>query len=283
MTAPITTTDIPVGDHTLHVSTAGDPSAEALLFLHGSGPGVTGLSNWERLIGDLGDRYYCIAPDTLGFGDSDHPNPPPRGMAAFTELRLAATWQLLDKLGVDKVTLVGNSYGGQMSLAMVLERPERINKVILMGSGGMPGLKPLPGLAKLVNFYDNPTEQEMAELLSLFVYDPASFGDQLNEIAAVRVPRATREEVKRSHLATFDFTAGPKIGWPPEELAKIEQDVLVIAAREDKIVPVECSHYLAQHIPNARLHIVPKCGHWSQIEYPEMFAHLVSGFVRGEF
>jgi len=283
MTAPITTTDILAGGHSLHVSTAGDPSAEPLLFLHGSGPGVTGLSNWERLIGDLGDRYYCIAPDVLGFGDSDHPDPPPRGMAAFTEIRVEAVWQLLDKLGLDKVTLVGNSYGGQMSLSMVLERPERVEKVILMGSGGMPGLKPLPGLAKLINFYDNPGEEEMAELLSLFVYDQATFGDKLREIAAARLPRATREEVKRSHLATFDFSAGGRIGWEPAELARIEQEVLVIAAREDKIVPVDSSVYLARNIPNARLHIVPKCGHWSQIEHPQMFADLVSGFVRGTF
>lgn len=283
MTAPITTTDILAGGHSLHVSTAGDPSAEPLLFLHGSGPGVTGLSNWERLIGDLGDRYYCIAPDVLGFGDSDHPDPPPRGMAAFTEIRVEAVWQLLDKLGLDKVTLVGNSYGGQMSLSMVLERPERVEKVILMGSGGMPGLKPLPGLAKLINFYDNPGEEEMAELLSLFVYDQATFGDKLREIAAARLPRATREEVKRSHLATFDFSTGGRIDWEPAELARIEQDVLVIAAREDKIVPVDSSVYLARNIPNARLHIVPKCGHWSQIEHPQMFADLVSGFVRGTF
>ncbi|SEG66078.1 Pimeloyl-ACP methyl ester carboxylesterase [Thermomonospora echinospora] len=283
MAAEITTWDVPAGDHTLRVSTTGDPSLPALLFLHGSGPGVTGLSNWERLIGDLGDRYYCIAPDTLGFGDSDHPNPPPRGMAAFTELRIAATWAMLDELGVRKVSLVGNSYGGQMSIAMTLERPERIDKVILMGSGGMPGLQPLPGLAKLINFYDDPTEEAMAELLALFVHDPASFGDRLHEIAAIRVPRATREEVRRSHLATFDFTAGPRVGWGPEELAKIRQDTLVIAAREDQIVPVDSSLYLSRHIPNARLHIVPNCGHWSQIEYPELFARMVDGFVRGAF
>ncbi|WP_218040328.1 alpha/beta fold hydrolase [Actinomadura sp. WMMB 499] len=75
MPAQITTTDVRAGEYRLRISTAGDPSAEPLLFLHGSGPGVSGLSNWERLIGDLGDRYHCIAPDTLGFGDSDHPNP----------------------------------------------------------------------------------------------------------------------------------------------------------------------------------------------------------------
>ncbi|MFC5753670.1 alpha/beta fold hydrolase [Actinomadura rugatobispora] len=283
MPAAITTSDVRAGDRTLRVSTAGDPSATPLLFLHGSGPGVTGLSNWERLIGDLGDRYYCVAPDTLGFGDSDHPNPPPRGMAAFTELRVAATWALLDALGLEKVIPVGNSYGGQMSLAMTLERPERIEKVILMGSGGMPDLKPLPGLVKLIDFYDDPTEEAMAELLSLFVHDPAAFGDRLREIAAARIPRATREDVRRSHLATFDFSAGGRIGWQPDELARIEQEVLVIAAREDRIVPPEVSLYLSRNIPNARLHVVPNCGHWSQIEYPEMFARLVDGFVRGAF
>lgn len=283
MPAEITTTRVPTGEYDLHVSTAGDPSKPALLFLHGSGPGVTGLSNWERLIQDLGDRYYCVAPDVLGFGDSDHPNPPPRGMVAFTELRVAAIWGMLDKLGVDKVTLVGNSYGGQMSLAMTLERPERVEKVILMGSGGMPGLQPLPGLGKLITFYDDPTEAAMAELLSLFVYDTSAFGDRLQEIAAIRVPRANRPEVRRSHEATFDFSAGPRVGWSPEELAKIEHDVLVIAAREDKIVPVDSSLYLSRHIPNARLHIVPKCGHWSQIEYPELFARMVDGFVSGDF
>ncbi|RSN66954.1 MULTISPECIES: alpha/beta fold hydrolase [Actinomadura] len=283
MPAEITTTDVQAGEHRLRVSTSGDPSAEPLLFLHGSGPGVSGLSNWERLIGDLGDRYHCIAPDTLGFGDSDHPNPPPRGMAAFTELRVAATWKLLDALGIDRVTLVGNSYGGQMSLAMTLERPERVGKVILMGSGGMPDLKPLPGLAKLIGFYDDPTEEAMAELLTLFVHDPSAFGPRLGEIAAGRMPRALREDVRRSHLATFDFSAGGRIGWRPEELAKIDKDVLVVAAREDKIVPPEVSHYLARHIPNARLHIVPNCGHWSQIEHPETFANLVDGFVRGAF
>ncbi|OLT27990.1 alpha/beta hydrolase [Actinomadura sp. CNU-125] len=283
MPAEITTTDVQAGEHRLRIGTAGDPSAPPLLFLHGSGPGVSGLSNWERLIGDLGDRYYCIAPDTLGFGDSDHPNPPPRGMAAFTELRVAATWKLLDALGIDRVTLVGNSYGGQMSLAMTLERPERVEKVVLMGSGGMPDLKPLPGLAKLIGFYDDPTEDAMAELLTLFVHDPSAFGPRIREIAAGRMPRALREDVRRSHLATFDFSAGGRIGWQPDELAKIDKDVLVVAAREDRIVPPEVSHYLARHIPNARLHIVPNCGHWSQIEHPETFANLVDGFARGAF
>ncbi len=277
--AAITSTDVSLGDYSLRVNTTGDPSMEPILFLHGSGPGVSGLSNWERLIADLGDRYYCIAPDVLGFADSDHPNPPPDGQIPFTELRVATIWRLLDKLGIDRVHLVGNSYGGMMSLKMTVENPERVGKVFLMGSGGMPGLQPTDGLKKLVGFYDDPTETNMAKLLSLFVYAPSSFGDKLNEIAATRLPQATREDVRRSHLAMFDN--GPKLAYQPEELARIDKDVLVVVGRDDRIVPVEASHYLAEHIPGARLVVIGQCGHWSQIEYPERFENMVSSLVQG--
>lgn len=148
-----------------------------------------------------------------------------------------------------------------------------------MGSGGMPGLQPTDGLKKLVGFYDDPSETSMAELLSLFVYDPSSFGDKLNEIAAARLPQATREDVRRSHLAMFD--SGPKLAYQPEELARIDKDVLVVVGRDDRIVPVEASHYLAEHIPGARLVVIGQCGHWSQIEYPERFENMVSSLVRG--
>lgn len=278
--APLTTTDVSLDDYTLRINSTGDPSMEPILFLHGSGPGVSGLSNWERLISDLGDRYYCIAPDILGFGDSDHPNPPPEGQIPFTELRVETIWQLLDKLGIDRINLVGNSYGGMMSLKMTVETPKRIGKVFLMGSGGMPGLQPTEGLKKLISFYDDPTEQNMAELLSMFVYSPDSFGDKLNQIAADRLPQATREDVRRSHLAMFD--SGPKLAYQPEDLAQIDKDVLAVVGRDDQIVPVEASHYLAEHIPGARLIVIGQCGHWSQIEYPQRFANMVSSFLQDQ-
>ncbi|NED57731.1 alpha/beta hydrolase, partial [Micromonospora aurantiaca] len=73
----ITTADVPVGGHRFRVHETGDPSREAVLWLHGSGPGATALSNWERVIGDLSGDLHNIAPDIIGFGDSSHPDPPP--------------------------------------------------------------------------------------------------------------------------------------------------------------------------------------------------------------
>ena len=78
--APIRVSDVAVGGHLFHLYESGDPRDPTIVFLHGSGPGATGLSNWEAALGAFGDRYHCLAPDIVGFGDSSHPNPPPAGM-----------------------------------------------------------------------------------------------------------------------------------------------------------------------------------------------------------
>ena len=126
MSAPIDTRDVVVGQYTFHVSETGPRNARPVVFLHGSGPGVTAMTNWEWLIGELGDEFHCIAPDVIGFGDSSHPNPPPQGLGAFTQLRVDTLLGLFDVLGVDDVTLVGNSMGGIISVAMALQEPERV-------------------------------------------------------------------------------------------------------------------------------------------------------------
>ena len=65
-----TTEDVTVGEHSIRLYRAGDGNAQPLLFLHGSGPGVTALSNWEGAIGRLSKQFDCIAPDIIGFGHS---------------------------------------------------------------------------------------------------------------------------------------------------------------------------------------------------------------------
>jgi 2-hydroxymuconate-semialdehyde hydrolase len=282
VTAPITTHDVAVGDSTFHLSETGPRDAEPIVWLHGSGPGATALSNWEWMIGELGDTYHCIAPDIIGFGDSTHPNPPPEGMAAFTDLRVATLVGLLDTLGLDKVNLVGNSMGGIISLAIVRAAPERVSKLVLMGSGGAPMTNgPTPGLLKLITFYDNPTAENMAELLTHFVHDPAFFGDRLLDIAQTRLPRALRPEVERSHRATFNFAAGAPRQTTEDDFAQITHTTLVVHGDDDKIVPLESGEWIAKHLPNARLEVFADTGHWLQIEQGPKFAALLREFLRG--
>lgn len=277
MSAPIRTTDLPVGEYTFRVSETGPADAEAILWLHGSGPGATALSNWEWMIGELGDQFHNIAPDIIGFGDSTHPDPPPQGMGAFTQLRVETLLGLLDELGIDRVNLIGNSMGGIISLCLVQQAPERVNKLMLMGSGGAPvGIT--PGLLKLITFYNDPTPEAMAELLTFFVHDPAFFGDDLDKIVQARLPRALRADVERSHRATFS-PGGDPIPLGEENLTKITHDIYLVHGDDDKIISVDSSRYFAEHLPNAQLEIFENTGHWLQIEQGPRFAARVRSFL----
>jgi 2-hydroxymuconate-semialdehyde hydrolase len=277
--AEITTSEVAVGDYKFHLNQAGDPSKPAVIFLHGSGPGATGLSNWEGVLADMGNDYFCLAPDVIGYGDSTHPNPPPQGIIPFTQLRVDTILGLLDVLGIEKASFVGNSMGGMWSLGVVRQAPERVERIVLMGAGGSP-LPPGPQIPKLIGFYADPTTESMAAMLEAFVYDPAMFGGELDKVAAERVPRAVRADVQRSHEATFDLT----VPWvfSDDDMAAITQDVLIVHGREDQFVTFDSGLYFFQHIPNAHLYGIAKCGHWTQIEHQGRFIAAVRGFLAGE-
>lgn len=272
----ITTTDIQVGDWHLHTHQAGNPEDPAVLWLHGSGPGVSARSNWEALITSM-PGYRHIAPDLLGFGESSHPEDLPEGVGASARLRAQAILQLLDVLGVDRTHVVGNSMGGMITLLMLEDRPELFDRVILMGSGGAP-IPPTPDLIRMVRYYEEPTADAMLDLLGRFVYDTGGFGDSIRQIAADRAVFAGRADIRRSHERTFTPEAEP-LWFPGEALAGIKHEVLVVHGREDRIIPVEASYHLARHLPNAQLHVLPHAGHWVQIEQVSRFRELARLFL----
>jgi 2-hydroxymuconate-semialdehyde hydrolase len=279
--ANVTSTDITVGQVTYRVHSAGDPDQPSLLFLHGSGPGATGLSNWKAVIEEMGDRFYCLAPDMIGFGDSTHPEEPPTGMLAFNLLQADTLWDLLDELQVKKTHLIGNSMGGMISLRMALAQPDRVETMLLMGSGGAPDLPISPGLQHLRTFYADPSADKLRELLESFVYDMDSLAGVVDRVVAERMPNVEREDVRRSHAAMFNGQAKPPF-FTDEELAKLDHRTLCVHGRDDQIIPVQASTYLAQHLPNASLHVIPRCGHWTQIEQHSVFVHLLDGLIAGQ-
>ncbi|QKG18680.1 alpha/beta fold hydrolase [Actinomadura verrucosospora] len=280
----ITSADVAVevrgGELTFRLHETGARGTEAVLFLHGSGPGATGLSNWERIITDLGPRFWCLAPDQIGFGDSSHPLDAPRGMGPFNELRAEALLALVDGLGLEKVHLVGNSMGGQLALLMTLARPDLVGKILLMGSGGAPDMPVSPGLTHLREFYASPSAESLKGLLSEFVYDLDPMRGTIDRVVAERMAYVDREDVRRSHEASFDPN-GARRFFTREELATITHEVLCVHGRDDRIIPVDASRYFAAAIPNANLYVLGRCGHWTQIEHPETFERLLTGLIDG--
>lgn len=280
MTSTITTTDITVGDVVFHVSQTGADNDRTLVFLHGSGPGADALSNWEWVIEQMGDDFHCVAPDIVGFGHSTHPDPPPVGMKPFTDLRVETLLALFDQLGLERVTLVGNSMGGLISMLLANERPELVERMVLMGSAG--GKAPmLDGLKQLIGFYREPTADTMEALLRNFLHDPSIFGDDLRGIAEARLPNALRPEVKRSHLATFSQEGG-RAGLTMDDYPTLTMSVLLLHGDDDRVVSIGSSEWLTEQLPNARMEVFPDTGHWLQIEKGPEFVAAVTAFMAEE-
>ncbi|MCL2826510.1 MAG: alpha/beta fold hydrolase, partial [Eggerthellaceae bacterium] len=135
-----------------------------VVFLHGSGPGVTAWANWGKLFPLLKDKFRILAPDMAGFGFTDRP----AGMVYNMNAWVQQTIDFFDALGIEKAHLVGNSFGGALALAMAVKYPERVDRLVLMGAMGISF--PLTyGLDRVWGY--TPSEANMEELLEIFTYD----------------------------------------------------------------------------------------------------------------
>lgn len=257
----------------------GDSSKETILLLHGGGPGATAMSNWKEILPVLSEQYHVIAPDICGFGSTFHPEEPPKDMLGWMRLRVNQIEALLNELDIAKAHVVGNSMGGALAFNLMMNIPERFDKVILMGSAG-GHTAPTPELVRMSTFYSDPTLPALENLFKWFVYDENSLGDKLKEITEERYKEVMRPDVRRSYESMFKTP--PNMTIPPSAMRRMDHPFLIIHGRDDRFVPYEASLQYLTHLPNAQLHIFDRCGHWVQTEKKEKFVHLVKAFIGGE-
>jgi pimeloyl-ACP methyl ester carboxylesterase len=252
----------------VHDRGRGDP----VVLLHGSGPGVSAWANWRLTIPALERHFRVVAPDIVGFGFTERPTGVTYDLATWRR-HLGA---VLDALGLDRVHLVGNSFGGALALAFAIDQPERVDRLVLMGSVGLR-FPITPGLDEVWGY--EPSVEAMRRLLDLFAYDRSLVTDELAELryrASIR-PGA--------HEAYRQMFPAPRQRWvdalasPEEAIAGLAQPTLVIHGREDRVIPPTCSQRLFGLIPRAELHMFGRCGHWTQIEHADRFNRLVADFL----
>ena len=257
---------------------SGQENEETIIFLHGSGPGVTAWVNWRYALATVGENYHCIAPDLLGFGNSDAPKPLPKNRQGWMDRWVEQIIHLMDALKLEKVHLVGNSLGCSIALELLIEYPERFDKVVLMGPGGTPNTKISFELGRAKGFYDNPSPKKMKQIMSWFVYDEKKMANEIEELTEIRYKTAMRPEIQESNESIFATTAVPV---PITALNRIEHPILLVHGKNDMVCSVESSYYLLSHLPNAQLHVYSQCGHWTQIEQKDSFNALIQEFFAG--
>lgn len=243
-----------------------------VLLIHGSGPGVTAWANWRGIIPQLARTRRVVAPDMLGFGYSERPADGIYNQERWVEHAIG----VLDALGIGQTDLVGNSFGGGLALALAIRHPERVRRLVLMGSVGVRF--PLTeGLDQTWGY--TPSLDNMRKLLDLFAYDRSRVTD---ELAQLRYEASIRPGFQESFAAMFPPPRQNGI----DDLASKEADIralphetLVIHGREDQIIPLDASLKLAELLPRCQLHVFGQCGHWTQIEHAGRFARLVENFL----
>lgn len=244
----------------------------SVLLLHGSGPGVTAAANWSRTIPALtAAGHRVIAPDLVGFGRTVPPEDHVYGIDSW----IAHIIALLDTLGVDRTSIVGNSFGGALTARIAATLPERVDRIVLMGAAGVP-FELTEGLDTVWGY--TPTVENMRAVMDVFAYDRSLISDDLVQLrftasveggAAERFARMFPEPRQRwlDALATDD-----------EGLRSIAAKTLIVHGREDRVVPVATALRFLELIPDAQLHVFGQCGHWTQIEKMDEFNRLVVGF-----
>lgn len=252
----------------LHEQGSGFP----LLLIHGSGPGVSAWANWRTVLPALARGRRVIAPDMLGFGASERPADQCYTAQRWVEHALG----VLDALGIAQADLVGNSFGGALALKLAIAHPERVRRLVLMGSVGVPS-ELSAGLDAVWGYQPSPAA--MRALLDLFAYDRTLVNDELAEL---RYRTSIQPGYQESFAAMFP---APRQRWL-DALASREADIralhhetLVIHGREDRVIPLQTSLTLAEWVPHAQLHVFGGCGHWTQIEHAGRFARLVEDFL----
>ena len=277
-------TVVRTGDYETYLTRVGEGQAEAILFLHGSGPGTTARSTWQYALPALAEEFDCLAPDLIGYGQSEHPKDSPQGAAAWLEVWMNQLMGLLDNLGLSKVHLVGNSLGGALSLHLLHRHPQRVERVVLTGTVGTPH-QITNQLDGAWGFYDDPSPGRMAEVIRWCVYDPAIVGGDLDARAQMSFEAAMDEEVRRSFAAMFPAPRQQHVDdlvLPDLVFQRMDHPVLLVHGRDDGIIPLETSLYLLARLSDVQLHVFGQCRHWIMIEYRDAFNELVSDFLKGE-
>ncbi len=250
-----------------------------ILLIHGAGGSA---DYWYRNIFTLAQQHQVYALDWVGSGKSDKP------AATYTYDDLTQfVAQFMDAVSLSSANMVATSGGGIIAMKLASRSPHRVQKLVLSGSAGLGKelgfgmrLSAIPGIGEALN---RPSRSTAKFLIRQCAYDSKAFlTDEFVDLVERNLPL----EVLQFQLRTFRTSAN-FWGMKPEflssirdSLPKIKAPTLVLWGKQDQITPVGGSEVAVNEIPDVKLHLFDKCGHWVYLEHTDAFNQLVLEFLR---
>lgn len=256
--------------HRWSLVASGPEQAPLVVLVHG----FTGSKeNWLPLMAELGDGFRVVAPDLAGWNESSRTPGEDYGVVAQAA-RLEA---LLDALGAAPVALVGHSMGGHIGGLIAARRPDLVPRLVLMSAAGVEFGE--NDFARRVLAGGNPfqvdTREDLKRQLDLVFSDPPW------------VPWPVDAAMVRRRAADADFESEvlDRIGRGPEafalqaQLGAIDQPVLLLWCRDDRVIDVSAADIMAAGLPDARKLVIEGCGHMPLMEAPRRVAAALRAFI----
>lgn len=276
---PTEVRDVVVHGHRRAYRMMGD--GPPLLLLHGIGDSSEG---WRPLMPRLAERYTVIAPDLLGHGESDKPRADYSVAAYANGMR-----DLLEVLGIDRVTVVGHSLGGGVAAQLTYQYPERVERLVLVATGGVSRTVTPPLRLAAAPFAEVallPMQLPFARLggrlivaaLQLAGHDLGRDGDDI-----LRVFDGLPDGSART---AFNRTLRSAVDWRGQVVTMLDRcylteamPTLIVWGDHDGVIPVGHGKMAHAAMPGSRLEIFAGAGHFPHHHDPDRFVTLLDDFV----
>ena len=255
----------------LHVRDTGPRDAPAIVLLHGFG---SSLHTWDGWAADLERDYRVVRFDLPGFGLT---GADPSG--DYTDARsLVVITGLLDALGLDRVTIGGNSMGGRIAWRFAAAYPARVERLVLISPDGFASPGQPYGAAPSVPLLLRALPYVLPSGMLRQTLAPA-YADAARLTGAVFDRYRDMMLAPGVRRAIVDRTAQHVVTDPVPELARIVAPVLVLWGEQDRLIPIANAADYERALPHATLQTLPGLGHVPQEEAPETVA-VVRAFLR---
>ena len=247
-------------------------AGEALILLHGGGAGADSFGNWRGCLNSFAEHYHVYAVDMIGFGFTDKPDP--QDYSYTQQARNEHIIAVIETLGLASVNLIGNSMGGSTSMGVAIERPDLVNKLVLMGSAGVRA--PITDELKSIMNYDYTTDGMLRIVRGLT--NPDFRFDE--ELVNYRHGLSIQDDTKQAYNAVMGWIREQGgLYYEEDYISRVTQETLVVNGKLDKVVPLSSAYKLLELIENSWGYILPGCGHWAMIEKPVEFTAATLSFL----
>ncbi len=267
---PSQTTDIGAGLQIAYREIAPAAASATVVFVHGSGPGASGHSNFKLnypVFAEAG--LHVLVPDSVGYGDSSKP-----ADAQYTlQFLVDGLRRFLDAKGVQRCILVGNSLGGAMCIQLALDDPERVQKLVLMAPGGLEErdvFMQMRGIRRMLRCIFDPggiTLESMRKVFELQLFAPQLLTD---ETLQERLEVASRQPRNVFATSRVPNLAG--------RLSELSCPILCFWGMNDQFCPPSGARRIADSCKQTKVITISECGHWVMVEQRDMFNRLTIDF-----